>query len=187
MGPSTTKLLPLLICCLASATLANPKLPNFPDLKIRTRRNDSTISTVETLYLKGSKQRREYFRDKPFPTKFASISHCDERKRIDLNEDARLYAELPIIDRSEQRKRARPIPPSEMSGAAVTITIDSIDTGERRQQGAYTARHVKVRTTVDSGGSGAGAGGFPNRRTRRMVYRLARRRLRRFWPACRIR
>ena len=150
MGPSTTKLLPLLIC-LASATLANLNIPNFSDLKIKTRRHDSINSEVETLYLKGSKQRREYFRNKPFPTKFVSISRCDERKRIDLNDDAKLYAELPIFDWSEQRERARPVPPSEMTGAEVTITIDSIDTGERRQQGLFTARHVKIRTTVESG------------------------------------
>ena len=149
MGPSTTKLLPLFIC-LASATLANPNIPNFPDLKIKTRRNDSINSTVETLYLKGAKQRREYFRDKPFPTKFVSISQCDEGKRIDLNDDAKLYAELPIVDRGEQGKRARPVPPGEMTGAEVTITIDSIDTGERRQQGSFTARHVKTKTTVES-------------------------------------
>ena len=61
MGPSTTKLLPLFIC-LASATLANPNIPNFPDLKIKTRRNDSINSTVETLYLKGAKQRGSIWR-----------------------------------------------------------------------------------------------------------------------------
>ena len=151
MGPSTLKLLPLFIFFLASAALANPNIPNFSDLTIKTRRNDSVDSATETLYLKGSKQRREYSRDKPSKMKFVSISRCGERKRIDLNEDARLYAELPIMDWSERRKRAGPIPPSEMSGAEVTITIDSIDTGERRQQGVYTARHVKIRTTVESG------------------------------------
>jgi hypothetical protein len=150
MGPSTTKLLPLFIC-LASATLANPNIPNFPDLKIKTRRNDPINSTVETLYLKGAKQRREYFREGPFPTKFVSISRCDEGKRIDLNDDAKLYAELPIVDWVGQGKRARAVPPNEMTGAEVTITIDSIDTGERRPQGPFTARHVKTKTTVESG------------------------------------
>ena len=150
MGPSTLKLLPLFISLLGSAVLANSNIPNSSDLTIKTRRNDSFDSTVETLYFKGSKRRREYSRDTPSKMKFVSISRCDERKRIVLNEDARLYAELPIIDWSEQRKRARPLPPTEMTGAEVTITIDSIDTGERRPQGAYTARHLKIRTTVES-------------------------------------
>ncbi|MGC2185225.1 MAG: hypothetical protein WA637_18255 [Terriglobales bacterium] len=151
MGPSTLKLLPLFTFLLASAALANPNIPNFSDLTIKMRRNDSVDSAVETLYLKGSKRRREYSRDKPSEMKFVSISRCDERKKIVLNEDAKLYAELPITDWSEQRKRAPPLPPTEMTGADVTITIDSIDTGERRPQGAYVARHVKIRTTVESG------------------------------------
>ena len=150
MGPSTLKLLPLFIF-LTSPALANPAPPAFSDLKIKTRRTDSFESAVETLYFKGSKRRREYSYDKPSKTKFASISLCDKGKRILLNEDARLYAEFPNIDWSDQRKRARPIPQSEMTGAEVTITIDSIDTGKRRPQGAYTARHVKITTTVESG------------------------------------
>ena len=151
MGPSTLKLLPLFISLLGSAVLANSNIPNSSDLTIKTRRNDSFDSTVETSYFKGSKRRREYSRDKPSKMKFVTISRCDQRKRIVLNEDARLYAELPIIDWSEQRKRARTLPPTEMTGAEVTVTIDSIDTGERRQQGAYAARHIKIRTTVEPG------------------------------------
>ena len=175
MGPSTLKLLPLFIFFLASAALANPNIPNFSDLTIKTRRNDSVDSAVETLYLKGSKQRREYSRDKPFRTTFVSISRCDERKRIDLNEEARVYAELPIIDWSEQRKRARPVPPTEMTGAEVTITIDSIDTGERRRQGAYTG---PARENQDHRGIRAGRRqAIQHGRTRRVVYRLARPRL----------
>jgi hypothetical protein len=38
-----------------------------------------------------------------------------------------------------------------MSGAEVTITIDSVDTGERRQVGHHTARHVRVKTTFEPG------------------------------------
>jgi hypothetical protein len=140
-----------LVVLLTSTTLASLVVPNFSDLKIRTRRNDPVNSDVETLYLKGSRQRREYLHDKPAKATFVNISRCDERKRIDLNDNAKLYAELPIVDWSEQRKRARPVPPTEMTGSEVTITTDSIDTGERRQQGAYTARHVKIRITVESG------------------------------------
>ncbi len=151
MGPSTLKLSLLFIFLLGSAALANPNIPNSPILKIKTRRNGPFDSTVETLYFKGSKRRREYSRDTPSKMGIVSISRCDERKRIELNEEAKLYAELPIIDWSEQRKRARTLPPTEMTGAEVTITIDSIDTGERRAQGAYTARHLKIRTTVESG------------------------------------
>jgi hypothetical protein len=150
MRPSTLKLLAPVIL-LASITPASLVVPHFSDLKIRTRRNDPFNSDVETLYLKGSMQRREYLLDKPAKATFATISRCDERRRIDLNDDAKVYAELTITDWSERRKHARPVVPTQMTGADVTITSDSIDTGERRQQGDYTARHVKIKITVESG------------------------------------
>jgi hypothetical protein len=150
MGPSTLKLLAPVIL-LASTTPASLVVPHFSDLKIRTRRNDPFNSDVETLYLKGVMQRREYLLDKPAKATFATISRCDERRRIDLNDDAKVYAELTITDWSERRKHARPVMPAQMTGADVTITSDSIDTGERRQQGDYTARHVKIKITVESG------------------------------------
>ena len=141
----------LLIPHLLSVTLTSPAGSNFSDLKIRTRRSDPAGTVVETLYLQGARQRREYLADKPIKVSFVSISR-DERKRIDLNSDAKLYAELPIVDWSERRKRTRTLPPTqEVAGADVTITADSIDTGERRRQGAYTGRHLKTKITVESG------------------------------------
>jgi hypothetical protein len=154
MGPSRFKL-PASLAVLLSLTAAGPVVPHFSDLTIKTRRSEQATAAVETLYLRGSQQRREYLRDQPVKTAFTSITRCKERKRIDLNDAAKLYAEIPIVDWSEQRKRARPIPQSEMTGADVTITTDAIDTGARRQQGAYTARHVKTKITVESGAGAA--------------------------------
>lgn len=151
MRPSPLPL-PALLIILLSVTLASPVVSNFSDLKIRTRRSDQAGTVVETLYLKGARQRREYLDDKPIKVSLVSISRCDERKRIDLNNDAKLYAELPIVDWSERRNRTRTGPPThEVTGADVTITADSRDTGERRQQGAYTARHVRIKITVEPG------------------------------------
>jgi hypothetical protein len=153
MRPSPLHL-PALLITLLSVTLASTVVSNFSDLKIKTRRSDQAGTMVETLYLKGARQRREYLRDKPAKVRFASISRCDELKRIDLNDDARLYAELPILVWSERRKLTRTMPPAhehEMTGADVTTTADSVDTGERRQQGAYTARHIKIKIVVESG------------------------------------
>ena len=127
-GPSTLNL-PALLIILLSVTLASPTVSNFSDLKIKTRCSDQASSVGETLYLKRARQRREYLHDKPVKVSFVSIRRCDERKRIDLNDDARLYAELPIVDWAEQRKRTRTgSPEHEMTGADVTITADSIDT-----------------------------------------------------------
>jgi hypothetical protein len=150
MVPSTFSLLALLLL-FASSTLPNPVVPNFSDLKIKTRHSGTSSSFVNTLYLKGARQRQEYVYEKPFNMRPASINRCDDRKRIDLNPDTRLYAELPIIDWSERRKDGRPIPPNETTGADVTITTDSVDTGERRQLGTYMAHHVRITIKVEAG------------------------------------
>jgi hypothetical protein len=165
MRPSPLNL-PVLLIALFSVTLASPVVSNFSDLKIKTRRSDQVSTVVEALYLKGASQRREYLQDKPGKVSFVNITRCDERKRIDLNDDAKLYAELPIVDWSERRKLTRTMPPAhehKMTGADVTITADSIDTGERRQQGAYTARHVKTKITVESGSGAATPSGVEER------------------------
>jgi hypothetical protein len=149
MGPSTGNFLALFVL-LASFTPPHAVVPNFSDLKIKTRRSGQLGSFVETLYLKGARQRQEYVYDKPFNLSPASISRCDDKKRIDLNVDAKLYAELPIVDWSQQRQRARPVPQAETTGADVTITTDSVDTGERRKLGTYVARHVRIRIKVEA-------------------------------------
>lgn len=151
MRPSPLHLSALLIA-LFSVTLASPVVSTFSDLKIKTRRSDQASIVLETLYLQGARQRREYWQDKPAKVSFVSISRCDQRKRIDLNDEATLYAELPIVDWSERRKlTTKPTQEHEMAGADVSVTADSVDSGERRQQGAYTARHVKTKITVESG------------------------------------
>jgi hypothetical protein len=43
------------------------------------------------------------------------------------------------------------LPQPEMSGADVNVTIDSVDTGERRQFGSYVAWRVKTTTKVEPG------------------------------------
>src|SRR5207247_455803 len=63
----------------------------------------------------------------------------------------KLYSSSEIEDWAERSKKARPVSLSRMSGAEVTVTIDSIDTGERRQFAHYTARRVKATTRFEPG------------------------------------
>src|ERR1700686_2227818 len=139
-----------------------PKLivPNFHDLAIKTRHTSGDqksavqFSEVRALYLKGSRQRTESVLAKPAGTdaiNSAAIWQCDEKRIFFLNQRDKIYNSSVIEDRSELLKRARPVSLPQMSGAEVIITIDSVDTGERRQFGPYTARHVKVKTTFEPG------------------------------------
>lgn len=149
-----------LLILAASVELPKLVVPNFPDLAIKTRhtsgdqKSPGQSSEVRALYLKGSRQRTETTTEKPLrgdQINSATIWQCDEKRFFFLNRRDKIYNSSVIQDRSEQLKKARPVSVPQMSGAEVTITIDSVDTGERRQFGRYTARHVKAKTKFEPG------------------------------------
>jgi hypothetical protein len=152
----TASVLGLLSFLLLVGTTSLPQLvvPNSPDLMIKTKRTGSDSSTtIETLYLKGARQRRESssartVMGRTMQNDFIDIRHCDERVRFSLNPSAKTYVQFPIEDWSERMKRARPVDQGEF-GADVSVTIDSVDTGERKRFGSYEARHVKTTTRVE--------------------------------------
>ena len=138
-----------------ASSLGLPKfvVPNFPDLMVKTRTSGGWQSPVTTtLYVKGARQRTETAMEEHAQANGfseASIQQCDEKRGFYLNERDKLYTSFKIEDWSERLKRSRPVSLTQMSGAEVTVTIDSIDTGERRQFQHYTARNVKVKTQVE--------------------------------------
>ena len=152
MVPSTVWLLSLLIL---TAPLQLPKLvvPNFPDLTIKTRHTDDNhYSNVETLYLKGSRQRSEsVMQNVGTSLDGITITQCDAKVRFNLNSKEKTYAAFPIEDWETRMKRARPTSQKEMTGADVTVTIDTVDTGERRKMGTHELHHVKTTTKVEPG------------------------------------
>ncbi|HSY34082.1 MAG TPA: hypothetical protein VLA42_19035 [Verrucomicrobiae bacterium] len=133
----------------ASVALPNLVVPNFSDLTIKTRhtsgdqKSADQFSEVRALYLKGSRQRTETTTEKPLrgdEINSAAIWQCDEKRSFFLNQRDKIYNSSVIENRSEQLKKARPVSVPQMSGADVTMTIDSVDTGERRQFEHYAAR-----------------------------------------------
>jgi hypothetical protein len=138
-----------------AASVGLPKfiVPNLPDLAIKTRRTSGDrLSQLDTLYLKGARQRTETVVEKPAGANainWAVIRQCDEKRIFSLNERDKIYASSEIEDWSEGLRKTRPVSLSQTSGAEVMMTIDSIDTGERRQFEHYTARHVRVKILVE--------------------------------------
>jgi hypothetical protein len=137
-------------------------VPDVPDLTIKTEeRVDQPHSTVLTsvLYFKGPWQRRELHVRFPSTVpaqrtmRHTAITRCDERRRLDVNDEARIYASWPVdvigrdlfVVRPWWRHRSEPRP----TGAEVKIIVNTVDTGERRQVGRYSARHVITTTTTD--------------------------------------
>jgi hypothetical protein len=148
----------------AGADGDDPKfvVPNVPDLTIKTRETfDLPQSTIRTnsLYFKGAWKRRET--DLEFPSappaprtaRDATITRCDERRTVELNHEARLYGSSPLdfIGRDVYwvRSWGREKPEPSAPGADVKITVNTLDTGERRQVGSYSARHVITTITTN--------------------------------------
>jgi len=140
-----------------AASVGFPKfvVPSFPDLTVKTRRMSSDgTSQLSALYLKGARQRTETVTEKPARShamNWTVIQQCDEKRLFNINERDKLYSSSEIEDWSERSKKARPVSLSQMSGAEVTVTTDSIDTGERRQFAHYTAGHVKATRRFEPG------------------------------------
>jgi len=140
-----------------AASVGFPKfvVPSFPDLTVKTRHMSSDgTSQLSALYLKGARQRTETVTEKParaHAMNWTVIQQCDEKRLFNINERDKLYSSHEIEDWSERSKKARPVSLSQMSGAEVTVTTDSINTGERRQFAHYTAGHVKATRRFEPG------------------------------------
>jgi hypothetical protein len=148
-------------------------VPDAPDVMVKTRRTtlDRPGSPVvtEVLYLKGARQRRDATREDSLPPQEATrsgvwrrpewihISQCDERRTLTLNREAKTYAYEPIEDPAAMIARlaadTKRQDPSRQMPALPTIimTLDSVDTGERRPFGHYVARHVITTRTFEPG------------------------------------
>lgn len=144
-----------LLVLAASVSLPRFVVPNHPDLAIKTRRTSvDWLSQVNTLYLKGARERSEIVIEKlgrADAINRAVIRQCDEKRVFNLNERDKIYASSRIEDWSERLRKADPVGLTQRSGAEVMMTIDSVDTGERRQFEHYTARHVKVKIRTEPG------------------------------------
>ncbi len=140
------------------------------DVTIKTRRTfgarlHDAVET-NTVYLKGTRQRRDELIEWPAtsqpPHLSSHISLCDEHRMLIVDSFKRTYAYEPIVD-YHATLSARvasaalsPQRPVQQTGAVVTVTFDAVDTGERRQVGRYTARHV-ISSRKTEPGPGASA------------------------------
>jgi hypothetical protein len=157
MATSLALCLSLLSVLILAASAVLPKLvaPNFPDLSIKTRHTSGDqFSELRALYLKGFRQRIETVVEKPAPTdaiNSASIWQCDEKLHFFLNQRDKIYKSSVIEDRSERLTKGHPVSLPQTPGTEVIVTIDSVDTGERRQSEHHIARRVKTKTKFEPG------------------------------------
>jgi hypothetical protein len=144
----------LLVLFVLAAAPAKPSdaVPDFRDLTIKTHTTmDRHHSLVMTWYFKGSRMRTEMQDpDSTSSVMHANIYQCDQGTRIFFEESSKTYNSVPA-DPMQMRETARAVPEIPQSGGEVTVTTDSVDTGERRPVGSYQARHVKTTITVEPG------------------------------------
>jgi len=143
----------LILLILLAVVPAKPAdvVPDFRDLTIRTHATmDSRHSQVMTWYFKGSRMRSEMQDADSSSAAFTNIYQCDRAVRIFFNESSKTYNSVPA-DPTQMRGTTRPAREILLSGGQVTVTSDSVDTGERRPVGSYQARHVKTTITVEPG------------------------------------
>jgi len=138
-----------------AAFAASPRstfvVPNFRDLTIKTRTTRGLMMpTVTTWYFKGARQRTEHHSEamrspEPFT---ALVFQCDQRTEVMLHTRDKTYRSF-TVHSGELTGVVRPPQVRNPMGPDVTITVDSVDTGERRQIGGYEASHFKTTITVD--------------------------------------
>ncbi len=151
----------LMFAILATPVTATPAasseliVPNFRDLTIKTRTTMGGQLTVETTaYFKGARQRRENRDPAGNQMGLPFITQCDQGVGLWLNDSSKTYHSRPL-DWAElktwAKKNPSRMPRPKMSGGDLTITTDSVDTGERHQFGSYEARRIKTTVTAEPG------------------------------------
>ena len=141
-----------LVLLLVTVALTSIMVPHYKDLTIRTHHEIGDFaSSMDVLYLKGAHERTETVVQSPAAasTSHAGINLCDQKQSIVLNPAAKTYVRFPVQDLGERLKRARSAVQAPQSQANVDVVINSVDTGERKTYGSYTARHIRTTTEVD--------------------------------------
>lgn len=142
-----------LVTLLCAATAASA------DIKVKTKTTMQGHSSEGTTYIKKSRERSE---QNMGAMQMTSITQCDLRRSIQLNDKARTYlitsfeAGAPAdADSASSRgligkQQGAANQGATRRGGVITVTHNVIDTGERKQMFGMTARHLKVTMTMES-------------------------------------
>jgi len=140
----------LIAAFLIGPALAIPQtviVPNFSDLTVTTRTTAGVHTFLNTSYFKGPRQRME-MRQEPLPRLGSvTLTHCDQNAFYFLDEQHKTYTKRSVD--YEFARRTHGVPTDSDNTVEVIITTDSVDTGEQRPIGSYTARRIKSTVTIE--------------------------------------
>lgn len=123
--------------------------PITGDFKITIKNTISGQSSQSTTMIKGLRERNETNSAAGgMNTNSVNITQCDLRRTIQVNDSARKYMITPMdSDPSGEGEVAGAGAPAGSGptrrGGVVTMTVNTIDTGERKEMFGFTARHLK--------------------------------------------
>ena len=123
------------------------------DFKITIKTTMAGMPTQSTTMIKGLRERSETNMSMGgMNMSQVSITQCDLRRTIQINDRARKYVISPMdSDEANGASTSAAAGPAtgdtSRRGGLVTMTVNTIDTGERKQMFGFTARHLK-RTTM---------------------------------------
>lgn len=135
-GQKFIKSTTLVVALLCSASIA------MADLKIATKSSTSGQSATVTTYIKGGRMRTE-------GQGYTIIYQCDQKRMIQLNDKTKSYLITPL-EGSSGSKGANPPKQGARRGGVITYTTTVTDTGERKDILGLKAKHLKLKTVVES-------------------------------------
>lgn len=146
-------IIPIIIiagCVFAPGQMKNPASQTANDVKVRQRFTTGGQSFEQTRYIKGSRERVEY----EMKGMFTTITQCDKRRVIRVNDEARTYliepmggnTNTPVSDMPQQNVKST----QTTRGGVISLTQTRVDTKERREIFGFIARHIKTTMTMDS-------------------------------------
>jgi len=121
--------------------------PITGDFKITSRMTVAGNSTQSTTMIRGKRERTETsISAGSYSMSTVSITQCDMRRTIQVNDKARKYIITPM-DTDDAGSSTPTTGPAgggaSRRGGVVTMSINTIDTGERKEMFGFTARHLK--------------------------------------------
>ena len=124
--------------------------PISGDFKITVKTTMAGMPTQSTTMIKGLRERSETNMSMGgMNISQVSITQCDLRRTIQVNDSARKYMIIPMdSDESPESNNGSSMGASAgggqmRRGGTVTMTVNTVDTGERKQMFGFTARHLK--------------------------------------------
>lgn len=128
--------------------------PLTGDFKITFKQTVSGNSMQSTTMIKGQRERSETSVSAgTYTMTTVNLTQCDMKRTIQINDRARKYLITPMDDGASSGSTSTGAPRTGAPaprGGVVTMTVNAVDTGERKEMMGFTARRFKRTTMMES-------------------------------------